>query len=66
MHGPHSDSGGMMMFTREPSGRRASTIGLLSSTRLPSGATMRSIMRITSAVSRKRTSLSSSMPRRST
>ena len=50
--GPTSDSGGMMTLTREPSGRRASTIGLLSSTRRPSGATMRSTIRMTSSLSR--------------
>ena len=38
-------TGGTMMFTREPSGRRASTIGDDSSTRRPSGARMRSMMR---------------------
>ena len=32
-----------MAFTREPSGRRASTSGLLSSMRRPRGATIRSI-----------------------
>ena len=37
----------MTALTREPSGRRASTIGLDSSTRRPMGATMRSMMRIT-------------------
>ena len=33
--GPDTASGGMMAFTREPSGRRASTIGEASSTRRP-------------------------------
>ena len=37
----------MMALTREPSGRRASTIGEHSSMRRPIGATMRSMMRIT-------------------
>ena len=41
--GPRSASGGMMALTREPSCRRASTIGTFSSMRRPSGATMRSI-----------------------
>ena len=41
--GPTSDSGGMIAFTRLPSGSRASTIGELSSIRRPSGATIRSI-----------------------
>ena len=40
-------SGGMMALTREPSGRRASTIGLDSSMRRPTGETMRSMIRIT-------------------
>ena len=39
-------TGGMITFTREPSGRRASTIGDASSTRRPSGATIRSTMRM--------------------
>ena len=43
MEGPTSESGGMMAFTREPSGNRASTMGELSSMRLPRGATMRSM-----------------------
>ena len=33
--GPSTASGGMIALTREPSGRRASTIGELSSTRRP-------------------------------
>jgi len=43
MTGPTSDRGGMMALTRLPSGRRASTYGLASSMRRPSGATMRSM-----------------------
>ena len=43
--GPSMASGGMMAFTREPSGRRASTIGDVSSTRLPTRETMRLMMR---------------------
>ena len=35
--GPSTASGGMTTFTREPSARRASAIGLSSSTRRPSG-----------------------------
>src|ERR1700675_1626314 len=35
--GPRSARGGMIAFTREPSGRRASTIGEASSPRLPIG-----------------------------
>ena len=45
--GPISDSGGMMAFTREPSARRASTIGLDSSMRRPIGEMIRSMMRMT-------------------
>ena len=45
------------MLTREPSGRRASTIGEDSSRRRPTGATMRSAMRRTWAASRKRAEL---------
>ena len=50
-------TGGMITLTREPSGRRASTIGDDSSTRRPSGATMRSMMRMMWPSSRKRTEL---------
>src|SRR3990172_3084485 len=39
--GPSSASGGMMAFTREPSGRRASTIGEDSSTLRPTAETIR-------------------------
>ena len=42
--GPSSASGGMMALTREPSGRRASTIGDDSSTRRPTRETMRSMI----------------------
>ena len=40
MQGPSSASGGKMMLTRLPSGRRASTIGLNSSMRRPTAAAM--------------------------
>ena len=40
---PSSDSGGTMTLTREPSARRASTIGEASSMRRPTDETMRSI-----------------------
>ena len=50
-------TGGMITLTREPSARRASTIGDDSSTRRPSGATMRSTMRMMCWSSRKRTEL---------
>ena len=43
--GPSTASGGMMALTREPSGRRASTIGELSSMRRPTPLTMRSMTR---------------------
>ena len=65
MLGPFSESGGMMILTREPSGRRASTIGLLSSTRRPKGATIRSTMRMSCFESRKQRSISLRMPLRS-
>ncbi len=42
--GPTSDSGGMMTLTRSPVGSRASTIGLDSSTRRFTWATMRSMV----------------------
>ena len=45
--GPTSESGGMIAFTRLPSGSRASTIGLDSSHRRPSGETMRWMIRMT-------------------
>src|SRR4030095_5572889 len=47
--GPSSANGGMIAFTREPSGRRASTIGDDSSTRRPTRLTMRSITAMRSA-----------------
>src|SRR5947207_14892025 len=43
--GPLRASGGMIAFTREPSGRRASTIGDASSTRRPPRDTILSRMR---------------------
>ena len=43
--GPSTASGGMMALTREPSGRRASTIGELSSMRRPTPLTIRSMTR---------------------
>ena len=42
--GPSSASGGMIALTREPSGSRASTIGLDSSMRRPTELTMRSMI----------------------
>src|SRR5205814_9802342 len=43
--GPLRASGGMIAFTREPSGRRASTIGDASSTRRPTCDTILSTIR---------------------
>ena len=65
MTGPTNDSGGMMALTREPSVRRASTIGLDSSTRRPIGAMIRSMMRMTWSSFWKTTLVSSSLPERS-
>ena len=44
-NGPPMASGEMTAFTREPSGSRASTIGVDSSTRRPTWATIFSMMR---------------------
>ena len=63
MTGPTRLMGGMMALTREPSTRRASTIGLDSSTRRPMGAMMRSMMRITWSSFWNVTLVSSSLPR---
>ncbi len=57
--------GGMMAFTREPSGSLASTMGESSSTRRPTRETMRLMMRSRWALSAKRTEVSSSLPARS-
>ena len=65
MTGPMSESGGMIAFTREPSARRASTIGLDSSTRRPIGAMMRWMIRITCSSFWNVTLVSSSLPSRS-
>ncbi len=56
----------MIALTREPSFRRASTIGDDSSMRRPTADTMRSMMFSRCASSLNRTSVSSSLPRRST
>ena len=61
--GPSSDSGGAMTLTREPSSRRASQIGELSSTRRPTWLTMRWQMFISWALSRKRILVSCTLPR---
>ena len=64
--GPSIESGGITTLTREPSPRRASTIGLSSSMRRPSGERMRSIaLRSASSLSNE-TSVASILPARST
>ena len=50
--GPSRASGGMMALTREPSGSRASSIGVLSSIRRPTLSAMRRITRIRCSLSR--------------
>ena len=60
--GPESDSGEMIALTRDPSGRRASTIGEDSSMRRPIWATMRLMMRRRCESSLKRTVVSYSRP----
>jgi hypothetical protein len=60
--GPSSASGGAMTLTRLPSGRRASQIGELSSTRRPTWLTIRWQMFISWALSRKRTLVSWTLP----
>ena len=66
IEGPSMASGGMMAFTRDPSGRRASTIGDDSSTRRPTRDTMRSIICNRCASSRNRAAVLCSRPIRST
>ena len=56
--GPESESGAMIALTREPSGRRASTIGEDSSMRRPICATIRLMMRRRCESSEKRTVVS--------
>ena len=63
--GPFSASGGMIALTREPSGRRASTIGDASSTRRPTCETILSMMRIRCALSTNAVFVRSSLPLRS-
>ena len=55
--GPTRARGGIIALTRDPSGRRASTMGELSSMRRPKGATIFSMMCCTCWLSRKRTSV---------
>jgi hypothetical protein len=64
--GPSRASGGMIALMREPSGRRASTMGDDSSTRRPTADTMRSMTWRRCVSSRKMTRVRSSFPRRST
>ena len=64
--GPSTASGGMIALTREPSGRRASTIGDDSSMRRPTCQTMRSITRRRWSWEMKRVVVSCSRPLRST
>ena len=63
--GPSSASGGMMALTREPSCRRASTMGCASSMRRPTCETIFSMMCSRCASSLKRTGVSESLPLRS-
>jgi len=63
--GPISDSGAMIAFTREPSGSRASTRGLISSTRRPRGVMIRSMIRRTCSSFRKNESTRRILPARS-
>ncbi|MNX85241.1 hypothetical protein D3C86_1170710 [compost metagenome] len=58
--------GGMMALTREPSGRRASHMGELSSMRRPTFETIRSITRSKWPSSEKATSILVMRPPRST
>ncbi len=64
--GPFRESGGMTTLTRSPEGRRASTIGLASSTRRLTVETMRSMVCISWSLEEKRIGRSSSRPPRST
>ncbi len=64
--GPSSASGGMIALTREPSGKRASTIGDDSSTRRPTRLTMRSMIASRCALLRKFVGTRASLPLRST
>ncbi len=64
--GPVRQSGGMMALTREPSARRASTIGLDSSTRRPIGARMRRMTASTWSLLVNCFSVSTILPWRST
>ncbi|SCF76417.1 hypothetical protein GA0115255_105574 [Streptomyces sp. Ncost-T6T-2b] len=63
---PVSDSGGMITLTRSPLGRRASTIGLDSSTRRLTVDTIRSMVCISCSWEPKRIGSCSTLPLRST
>ncbi len=63
--GPSSVTGGSVAFTRLPSASRASTIGDASSMRRPMRAAIRWMIRTRCSLSRNRTSVSSSRPKRS-
>ena len=63
--GPSTASGGMMAFTRDPSLKRASTMGVDSSTRRPTCETILSMIRSKCWLSRKVTVVSSNRPLRS-
>ena len=65
MTGPMSESGSMIAFTREPSGRRASTRGLVSSIRRPIGVMIRSMIRSTCSSLRNVVSTRRILPLRS-
>ncbi len=65
MTGPISDSGAMIALTRDPSGSRASTRGLVSSMRRPRGRMIRSMIRRTCSLFRKNESTLRILPLRS-
>ena len=65
MTGPTSESGAITAFTREPSASRASTRGLDSSMRRPSGVMIRSMIRRTCSSLWKATSTRWILPCRS-
>ncbi len=64
-NGPPIARGCTMQFTRDPSGRRASTIGVASSTRRPTWLTILSMIRRRCSSSTKRTSVAVIFPSRS-
>ncbi len=64
--GPTSESGSITALTRDPSGSRASTRGLVRSIRRPIGVMIRSMIRSTCSSFRKPVSTRSILPCRST